>query len=92
MESPKPKQVSHYQKTHGVVSDSLVRIGWQKKIKLQARIIVYYDAKEKRTFEFLTNNLEFSPLTIAQIYQRRWQIETLFKRIKQNYPLRNFLG
>ena len=49
-------------------------------------------AKEKRTFEFLTNNLEFSPLTIAQIYQRRWQIETLFKRIKQNYPLRNFLG
>ncbi|MBY0436161.1 MAG: transposase [Cyclobacteriaceae bacterium] len=41
---------------------------------------------------FLTNNLEFSPLTIAQIYRHRWQIETLFKRIKQNYPLRNFLG
>ena len=92
MESPQPRQVSLYQKEHGVVSDSLVCIGWQKKIKLQARIVVYYDAKEKRTFEFLTNNLEFSPLTIAQIYQRRWQIETLFKRIKQNYPLRNFLG
>jgi transposase len=92
MESPQPKHVSFYQKEHGVVADSLVCIGWQKKIKLQARIVVYYDAKEKRTFEFLTNNLEFSPLTIAQIYQRRWQIETLFKRIKQNYPLRNFLG
>lgn len=92
MEAPEPKQVSLYHQKHGVVSDTLVRIGWQRKIKLQARIVVYYDAKEKRTFEFLTNNLEFSPLTIAQIYQRRWQIETLFKRIKQNYPLRNFLG
>jgi hypothetical protein len=92
METPEPKQVSPYQQKHGVVSDTLVRIGWQRKIQLQARIVVYYDAKEKRTFEFLTNNLEFSPLTIAQIYQRRWQIETLFKRIKQNYPLRNFLG
>ena len=26
------------------------------------------------------------------IYKRRWQIELLFKRIKQNYPLRHFLG
>jgi hypothetical protein len=92
METPEPKQVSLYHQKHGVVSDALVRIGWQRKIQLQARIVVYYDAKEKRSFEFLTNNLEFSPLTIAQIYQRRWQIETLFKRIKQNYPLRNFLG
>lgn len=92
MESPEPKQVSPYQQKHGVVSDTFVRIGWQKGNKVQARIVVYYDAKKKRTFEFLTNNLEFSPLTIAQIYQRRWQIETLFKRIKQNYPLRNFLG
>ena len=92
MEPLKPKQVSPNQQKHGIISDSLVRIGWQRKIKLQARIVVYYDAKEKRTLEFLTNNLEFSPLTIAQIYQHRWQIETLFKRIKQNYPLRNFLG
>lgn len=92
MESPEPKHVSFYQQKQGVVSDTLVRIGWQRKIQLQARIVVYYDAKEKRTLEFLTNNLEFSPLTIAQIYQHRWQIETLFKRIKQNYPLRNFLG
>ena len=86
------KRISPYHQKHGVISDTLVHMGWQKKIRLLARIVVYYDAKEKRTFEFLTNNLEFSPLTIAQIYQRRWQIETLFKRIKQNYPLRNFLG
>ena len=92
MKPHESKQISPYQQKHGVISDTLVHMGWQKRIRLLARIVVYYDAKEKRTFEFLTNNLEFSPLTIAQIYQCRWQIETLFKRIKQNYPLRNFLG
>lgn len=86
------KPVSHYHQSRGVVSDQLVRLGWHKKIEVRARIVIYHDAKENRTLEFLTNNLEFSPLTIAQIYQHRWQIETLFKRIKQNYPLRNFLG
>jgi IS4 transposase len=31
-------------------------------------------------------------ITIANIYKRRWQIECLFKRLKQNYPLKYFLG
>ncbi|CAN5474447.1 IS4 family transposase [soil metagenome] len=84
--------ISPYHQKHGVVSDTVIRLGWHKKIQLRARVVVYYDEKEKRTFEFLTNNFEFSPLTIAQIYSRRWQIETLFKRLKQNYPLRHFLG
>ena len=26
------------------------------------------------------------------IYKKRWQIETLFKQIKQNFPLRYFYG
>src|SRR5690606_19128948 len=30
--------------------------------------------------------------TIANIYKYRWQIELLFKKIKQNYPLKYFLG
>ncbi|MBK7442025.1 MAG: transposase [Bacteroidetes bacterium] len=32
------------------------------------------------------------PEVIADLYKRRWQIETLFKRIKQRYPLKYFLG
>lgn len=92
VESLEARPISSYHKDRGVISDTLVRLGWNKKIEVLARIVVYHDEKENRTLEFLTNNLEFSPLTIAQIYQHRWQIETLFKRIKQNYPLRNFLG
>ena len=29
---------------------------------------------------------------IADIYKQRWQIETLFKRLKQNFPLKYFFG
>lgn len=29
---------------------------------------------------------------ICEIYRRRWTIESLFKRLKQNFPLRYFLG
>ena len=29
---------------------------------------------------------------IVFIYRRRWQIESLFKQIKQNFPLRYFYG
>ncbi len=30
--------------------------------------------------------------TIVAIYRRRWQIESLFKQMKQNFPLRYFYG
>lgn len=30
--------------------------------------------------------------TVVSLYRKRWQIESLFKRIKQNYPLKYFLG
>jgi len=33
-----------------------------------------------------------SALTITELYRKRWQIEILFKRMKQNYPLKYFLG
>lgn len=40
----------------------------------------------------LTNDFDMSPETIVNIYRRRWQIESLFKQIKQNFPLRYFYG
>ncbi len=33
-----------------------------------------------------------SAVNIASLYKKRWQIELLFKRMKQNYPLKYFLG
>jgi hypothetical protein len=41
---------------------------------------------------FLTNNLEWSAGTIADLYRCRWQIEVFFKQIKQTLQLADFLG
>jgi hypothetical protein len=86
------KEITAYQHNQGILSDTVVCLGHDKITKVRARRIIYYDKINNYQFEFLTNNLDFSPLTIAQIYKQRWQIEVLFKRIKQNYPLKNFLG
>ena len=48
--------------------------------------------KNERTFEFLTNNFLLPAEIIADLYKKRWLIEILFKRIKQNFPLKYFLG
>ena len=60
-----------------------------------ARIITYVDMKKGKTpklVSLLTNDFDMPMETIIAIYRRRWQIESLFKQIKQNFPLRYFYG
>lgn len=59
---------------------------------LSARLVIFHDKEKDREFTFLTNDFSHAPATIAALYKRRWQIELLFKRLKQGYPLRAFLG
>lgn len=42
--------------------------------------------------EFLTNNFDWSPATVADLYRCRWQIEVFFKQIKQTLQLCDFMG
>ncbi len=55
------------------------------------RIAFWYD-KHQKVYEFITNNYELQADKIAKIYKNTWQIETMFKRLKQNFPLKYFLG
>lgn len=83
----------HYQQ--GIRTDWNITLGHdhaKNAVKVEARMIEYYDPIKKRHFIFITNNFKLSPVTIANYYQMRWQIETFFKRIKQNFPLQFFLG
>lgn len=41
---------------------------------------------------FVTNNLEWAPGTICDLYRNRWAIETFFKEIKQTLQLHTFIG
>ena len=42
--------------------------------------------------EFLTNNLEWSPSSVAELYRARWAIELFFKELKQTCQLQDFVG
>ncbi len=53
--------------------------------------IVEVDGKEQ-TMVFLTNNFDWSPTSVADLYRCRWQIEAFFKQIKQTLQLADFLG
>lgn len=56
------------------------------------RRVKYYDTETDKTFVFLTNNFTLPPLTIAQLYRCRWQVELFFKWIKQNLRIKRFYG
>ena len=56
------------------------------------RITKWKDNKEEGTITFITNDFDTPATVICDTYRRRWQIETLFKRLKQNFSLKYFLG
>ena len=78
----------------GVLKDEeiILTYGSNKKMEHRARRIAYWDSKNERLFEFVTNNFDISAEKVALIYKKRWQIELLFKQLKQNFPLKYFLG
>ncbi len=64
-------------------------------IRHKARIITYVDIKKGKNpklISLLTNDMESDPSEIIEIYRKRWEIELLFKQMKQNFPLKYFYG
>ncbi|HZR18882.1 MAG TPA: IS4 family transposase [Verrucomicrobiae bacterium] len=57
------------------------------------RVVAWVEVEgERREMVFLTNNLEWSAQTIADLYRCRWSIEVFFKELKQTLQLADFLG
>ena len=56
------------------------------------RRIKYRDPKTGKRLVFLTNNFTLPPLSIADLYRCRWQVELFFKWIKQHLRIKAFFG
>lgn len=63
----------------------------KEKKKLTLKRVGYRDEKN-RHYVFISNNLEIEASEIALIYKKRWGIELLFKKMKQNFQLNYFYG
>ncbi len=53
---------------------------------------VYYQNEKNRYYEFMTNNMDITAEEVAFLYKKRWTIELLFKKMKQNFQLNYFYG
>ena len=53
---------------------------------------IRFKTAEGKTLVFLTNNFELPPLTVAELYRCRWQVELFFKWIKQHLRIKAFFG
>lgn len=88
--------LSENQIRKGVKADFEILLGSPKAAYIhplqKARLVLFTDPISGNCFEFITNNFTYSAATIAEIYKKRWQIELVFKRIKQNFQLHFFLG
>ncbi len=91
--------VTEYQRgVYGkILSDQLIQLktpsSKAKYPELMRRVVALVEVDGKEVvMEFLTNNLEWSAQSIAELYRARWQIEVFFKQIKQTLQLADFLG
>jgi hypothetical protein len=86
------EELDNPHKEKGVIADKRIRLGHRSSNRVLGRIVQFKSPETGEIYEFLTNNMRMSALTITELYRKRWQIEILFKRMKQNYPLKYFLG
>lgn len=87
-----------YQTPDGLMETRVQHVTFSKRLKdgktltHHARIITYIDGKKPKLISLLTNDMDSGPSDIIAIYRKRWEIELLFKQIKQNFPLKYFYG
>ena len=87
-----------YQTPDGLMEVRIQSVTFSKTVKggdtiyHHARIVTYVDEKKHKLISLLTNDMEYDPVEIIAIYRQRWEIELLFKQMKQNFPLKYFYG
>lgn len=87
-----------YQHPDGFAETRIQQVIFTKQLKdaqnitHHARIITYVDERKHKLISLLTNDMDYDPVEIISIYRQRWEIELLFKQMKQNFPLKYFYG
>lgn len=80
-----------------ILKDEIITLSSNKADKtgiseVQLRLVHVYKADENKVIEIITNQLDWTARTIADLYKKRWDIELFFKAIKQNLQVKTFVG
>jgi Transposase DDE domain/Domain of unknown function (DUF4372) len=78
-----------------ILKDERIEVSYKvnkEVITQQMRRVAVFSQKYQKAFVYTTNNFNLTAVEIAAIYANRWQIETFFKKLKQNFPLTYFYG
>jgi len=79
----------------GVICDQTIRLSGTRTscdYPDHLRRVRFLDPETRLDLVFLTNHFALRPLTVAQLYQGRWQVELFFKWIKQHLRIKSFYG
>ena len=56
------------------------------------RRVSVWDEENNQVIELITNQFNWSPNTIGELYKSRWQVEIFFRDIKQLLHIKSFVG
>lgn len=77
------------------MADELITLTDERKAapEVMRRVVALVEVDgQEREMVFLSNQLAWSPNTVADLYRCRWEIEVFFKQIKQTLQIADFLG
>ena len=80
-----------------ILKDEIIQLTGQKAkdsgiSAKKLRLVHVYKEDENKVIEIITNHLDWTARTIADLYKKRWDIEIFFKAIKQNLQIKTFTG
>lgn len=82
-------------------ASTVIEVDWEghltnpaslEKYPLGLRMVQVWDEELGIYLELLTNNFTWTASTIAELYKRRWSIESFFKEIKTHLKIKSFIG
>jgi IS4 transposase len=80
-----------------ILKDELISLTGAKAVDVginneHLRLVHVYKEDENKVIVIITNQLDWTARTIADLYKKRWDIELFFKAIKQNLQIKTFVG
>jgi hypothetical protein len=78
-----------------ILKDEIIELKNQTskdKYPKKLRRVVVWNEQNQQTIELITNQFNWSPNTISELYKSRWQVEIFFREIKQLLHIKSFVG